>query len=381
MSANVNVTAAQSFESEGSMLHAAAFFNPDPNVREQSKKEIRAQSPFTPDQWEQLDAAVKSTSSREELTANLPSSLEIDDWIEYANEVRPQHEVEPNAVDYLIGEGLSVSADLARYVYVTQQRGIYMEGETSMNGRARGREDAPAVGLDGIPLPIVHADYEIDSREFQNSQAYGTDDLDTTKAEEATRAVNRKEESILWDGLDMSIDTERGAFSIDGLNEDTDKTVGVSSNGWVNDAQEIISDLKSAHDNLEQQEGKEGKDAGPMPSELGAHLFVPRAMWGEVTREDYETEATDEPVLARIERKFPHLNLQPAPRLDSDSAIMMVNDSRYFQIVTAQGLTNTSWEVDGGMGLRNKVMASRIPYLKAQPDGIAGVARITGVDA
>ncbi|MFB9324314.1 bacteriocin, partial [Cryptosporangium minutisporangium] len=97
------------------LVASAAFFNPDPNIREEAQQQLRAQSPFTPGQWETLDAAVESASGadRQELTANgLPSSLEIDDWIEYANEVRPEHEVTPNAVDYLIGEGFGVSADL-----------------------------------------------------------------------------------------------------------------------------------------------------------------------------------------------------------------------------------------------------------------------------
>ncbi|MFB9324311.1 major capsid protein, partial [Cryptosporangium minutisporangium] len=172
-----------------------------------------------------------------------------------------------------------------------------MEPDASMNARARAREDAPAVGLDGVPLPIVHADYEIDSREFQNSQAYGTDDLDTQKAEEATRAVNRKEEAILWNGLDMSINTDRGAFSIDGLDTDTEKVIqNPGSDGWQ-DPEVVLQDIKEKHDLLEQQEGKEDLDAGPMPSETGATLFVPRRKWGYVTREDYETEATDEPLL------------------------------------------------------------------------------------
>lgn len=380
MSAQAQVSAPQSIESEASMLHAAALFNPSPDVRKQALAQIRAQSPYTPEQWEELDAAVGVNQDQEELTAaNLPSSLRIDDWVEYSGEIRPQHEVAPNAVERLLGEGFGISSSLARYVYVSQMRGVELDAEVSMNARAKGQQDMPAFGLDGVPLPIVHADYELDSREYQNAQAFG-ESFDTSVGQEAARAVFRKEEDILWNGLDMSINTDRGTFSIDGLAVDNAKNIDIAASAnWATDPTAIIPDLKDTYDAIEQQAGKEGLDAGPMPEQTGAYLFVPRRKYAAVSRGDYETSATDEPVIERVRRQFGELELVPAPRLDVNTAVLLTNDQRYFQIINAQGLTNTNWEVDGGLGLKNKVMASRIPYLKEQPDGIKGVARITGI--
>jgi hypothetical protein len=188
---------------------------------------------------------------------------------------------------------------------------------------------------------------------------------------------------MLWDGWGQSVQTERGLIQVGGLDDDSFNEVlaGSTSTGWIGDADQIIADVDELHDTIENQTDVVDTDDVPLVSEVGGWLFVPRAMWGEFTREDYETTATDEPVIDRIRRKYDYLNITPAQRLDSDSLIMLLNDPRYFQIVNAQGVTNTSWETEGGAALSNRVLSSRTPFIREQADGIAGIARLTGIDA
>lgn len=363
----------------GSPLHEIALFNPVKKFRQKAWKRIRAQSRLTASQWNMLDEAVGIKGPKAELTAD--STITVDSWQEYADTILDDQFVESTILDQLLGAGFGVDASLFRYAYFDRLRSERMEATVSMNARARGVQDMPAHGLHGVPLWIHHVDYEFDSREMQNAQQFG-DDLDASVGREARRALNRSEHRMLWDGEGRNIETDRGTISVTGLDSDDDLILDAdSSSGWIGDPEEILEDAKELQDTVEEQDDVQDEDDVPLVSEVGAWWFIPRKQWGRITREDYETEATDEPLFDRIERKYPYLNIVPAPRLDGDSTIMLLNDPRYFQVVNAQGVTNTNWEVDGGFGVRNKTLSSRTPFVRRSPDGVRGVARMTNIDS
>ncbi|WP_135535380.1 bacteriocin [Halostella pelagica] len=373
------------FESSIPLTAQAALYNPVPDVREQALAQLRAESAFDPDMWDKLDEAtgIKSTGGQqnaiEQLTAD--STLVVDSWEQISDMVLDDQFVESTIVDQLIGAGFGVSSSLSRYAYFNPMSNTRLEAETGMNMRTQGEQAMPGFGLDGVPLPLHQVEYQIDAREYQNARAFG-EDFDDSVGTEARRALNRSEHDMLWSGWGGDVQTERGLVSVAGLDQDVEQILQASgSSGWVNDPNNILADVKELHDTVENQTDVVDEDDVPLVSDIGGWLLVPKAMWGEVDREDYETSATDEPLMERLERKYPYLNIVPAPRLDSDSAILLLNDSRYFQIVNAQGVTNTTWESDGGAALNARLLSSRTPFVRQQPDGINGIARITGIDA
>ncbi|ELZ48987.1 Linocin_M18 bacteriocin protein [Halorubrum coriense DSM 10284] len=387
MSTNVSepsVSGPKEFESSIPLTAQAALFNPRPDVRKQALAQLRANSVFDPDTWKKLDEAtgVTSTSDKsdlQELTAD--STLVVDSWDQITDMVLDGQFVESTLVDQLIGAGFGVSSSLSRYAYFNPMSNTRLEAETGMNMRTQSEQEMTGFGLDGVPLPLHQVQYQIDAREYQNAQAFG-EDFDDSVGTEARRALNRSESNMLWDGWGGNVETERGLISVKGLDSDIDQIVQASgSSGWVADPNNILEDFKTLHDAVENQTDVEDEDDVPLVSEVGGWVLVPRAMWGEYDREDYETSATDEPVSERIERKYDYLNVVPAPRLDSDSLILMLNDPRYFQIVNAQGVTNTTWESDGGAALNARLISSRTPFVRRQPDNIRGIARMTGIDA
>lgn len=362
----------------GSRLHETALFSPVKKYRKQAWAKIRKQSPLSAEQWDTLDEAVGVKQPSAELTAD--ATLTVDSWQEYADVILDDQFVESTIIDQLIGAGFGVSTSLFRYAYFDRLRSERMDATVSMNARARSVQEMPSHGLHGVPLWIHHVDYEFDSREFQNAMQFG-DDLDPSVGREARRALNRSEHNMLWSGEGREVPTERGTLYVTGLDSDEDLILQASSSsGWIGDPNQVLDDFKELHDTIEEQTDVQDEDDVPLVSEVEGWVFVPRKMWGMVDREDYETEATDEPIFERLERKYPYLNIAPAPRLDGDSLILVLNDTRYFQIVNAQGVTNTNWEVDGGFGLRNKTLSSRTPFVRRSPDGVRGIARMTGID-
>lgn len=369
-----NITDPQSFESDASMLHEQALYNPVPDVREQALKQIRAKSAYSPEEWARFDVAagVRSKEDVKELVAD--SSMPVNSWIEYGNSVIEDHEKGPSTLQYLLGAGFSTPSTLARYAHVQPMRsGGQMEADVDMNTRARSRQDLPSYGLDGVALPVVHSDWEIDSREYQQSQAFGQD-LDAGVAMDAREAIETEEDNLLFDGWGGSVSTRDGPFGVDGLDQDNGKVLTGTASDWGTPSN-VLDTLDAIQQQIEQQ-GSDGE--APSPRQTGAIVLVPTEQMTEVQLGDYTSSATDEPLMDRIQRKYPYLTLVEAPQLTSGHIIYMLNDTRYFSVVVAQGMTNTSWDVDGGFGRRSKMLASRIPWVKEQPDGIYGIARYTG---
>lgn len=383
--ANGTITAAQDFEGEGSTLHGAALFSPLSGQRKRALKQLRAQSSLTADEWQQLDNKVfASAESRKKeakkklreagLTAD--STLEIDEWFDTMGDTLTEHEAPATFVNKLVGDGYGTNASLNRYVYIYQLRAANQDADVSMNGRAQSEQGKPGYGFSGIPLPIVHADYEIEARELQNSRVFG-ESLGDVGAEQAREAVDHKIEEIALDGWGGQIQTERGMFTLTGVNNrSVDPIMGISADGEFSDPQMVLDTIDAAYTQAETQ--GDADNLGPAYSETGAYMVIPTAQWGEVTRGTYKAQAANEPLLDRIEQKYPNLELVHAPRLQAGRSVFIPQSKRYFDLADAQAPTNMSWEVDGGMAVRNKVMASRVPVVKEQPDSVYGIVNVKG---
>ncbi|MFW6045944.1 MAG: bacteriocin, partial [Natronomonas sp.] len=129
---------------------------------------------------------------------------------------------------------------------------------------------------------------------------------------------------LIMDGWGAEIETRNGTFTVDGYRTTDYRLQETAEGPWDDDTdgpENVMDTIKNAHDSVEQQ--GDDNNQGYMPSETGAWLYVPTAHWGDVTREDYESDAADEPLIDRIERKYPHLQLRNSGVLDSDEAVMV----------------------------------------------------------
>lgn len=379
----VQISTQEEFQDGAQSEHITAFFNPFKPLREEALATIRKKSGHSPEMWEHLDiqAGIKSPEGEQskEITADSPYGYQA--GIGWGDDILDEQFVESTVMDALIDAGFGVSSSLAQYVYATSLSAGRLEADTSMNPRSRSRQDQRRAGIDAVAQPVTHVDYELDGREMEVRQAHG-EDPEADQAREARKAINREEHSTLYNGWGGTFNLEDlGTVGVQGLDSDDDtKIIQASStgDGW-HDPEVLLDDFDHFHDRIEGQEDVEDEDDVPLVEQVGSFLLVPRTQWGNVTRQDYESSATDEPVIERIQRKYPYINILPAPRLDGETAIMLLADPRYFQVVNAQGMTNTAWDIDGGMARRHKLVSSRMPFVRRQPDRIRGIARMTGI--
>jgi hypothetical protein len=369
----------ESFADGASALHETALFNPFPAKRAKALAATREQSNYSPVQWAKFDlaAGIRSReqveSQMEELAAD--STMPVKSWAEYGDEVLMDHETGPHTLQFLIDAGFSTPSTLARYAHIKPiSPDSDQEAETNMNARARSRQDTPAYGLDGVALPITHSDWEIDSREYQQSQAFG-EDLDARVASDAREAIEEQESTILWNDWGGTVETDEGSFGVEGITTGNSNVLTGTASGDFGTASNVLDTLDKIQQAIEDQ-GTEGDN--PSPRLSGVTVFLNTTQYTEVQLGDYQSSATDEPLMDRIERKYPYITLREAPYLTDGHVVYMVNDSRYFEVPVAQPMTSTAWDVDGGFGRRSKMYASRVPWVKEQPDDILGIARYTG---
>lgn len=380
------VSTHEDFQRGAQQEHVTALFNPSKEVREKAQKTIRAMAGHSPAVWRKLDKAAGIRSSNtdgERQQTEADASLPYNTGVNIGPGTLDEQFTRSTLVDSLATSGFGISsASLADYVYAESLRSGRMEADVSMGYRSRSTQNAEVNGMDGVPLPIIHVDYEMDARKMEVRRAYG-EDPNERPAREARRAYNRREHELLFDGWGGNFNTDAGLFAVGGLNStDPSKVIQApGSDGWQ-DPEVVLSDIDALHDAVEfQTDDVIAEEDVPLVADVGATVIIPNKLWGAITRDDYQPSsgAVDEPLVDRIRRKYPYLQFVPAPRLESGTAIMLLNDPRYFSIVTAQGITNTAWDIDGGYATRHKLLGSRIPWVRLQPDGIKGIVRLTGL--
>lgn len=286
--------------------------------------------------------------------------LRKDEWIAFDNTV-----VEV-ARQRLIGVGDLMSAGL-RFP-ITNALGVTrvewekmsdMEAaEVSMSGVTDGRSDRVTFDLEGVPLPIIHKDFNINVRALHASRNGGTP-LDTTQAALAARLVAEKIEGILFDGyaaIKMQSSTIYGYTTFPQRNTGTlydwDDS-GTDGSEILSDVLEMIQDLYS--NNM----------YGPFI------FYVPLSYYVKLG-EDFKTNS-DKSILQRLMEVPGVKDIRPSENLANEVvAVQMSQD--VVDMVDGIQPTTIMWESHGGMVFNFKVLAIMVPRFKSTKSGQCGIA-------
>jgi hypothetical protein len=359
--------------------HAAALYS-NGQREAQAWKHIRAQSGLDPDQWSKIDRAfmrgLRTPSTN--ATANA-QTLEFDEWEDRDDMMVEETAFRLTAVDDLINAGFVRDTSLARLVSLWQSENKFDQNdvERSMDGRSVSTEDRTVTEINGVPLIISHLDWEISEREQVNSQNFG-ESLDTADARKAGQAIRRDLEDLAFNGFGPTVQTKNGDFSLEGYTNYTDRLT-TSGRDWTAAAQNVIDDVRNMIDDLETQGSNSNE--GYMPEELGAWLYIPTALWGNVTRQSDPEGDGNMNLRQRLEQDFPYLDIRHAGALGSSEAVMVIQSPDVVDLADAQAPTTQSWDIDGGFATRFKSLACRVPRLKSTRAGRAGINHYTDLQS
>lgn len=243
--------------------------------------------------------------------------------------------------------------------------------QVDMDGLTEGRTDSPKFQLEGLPLPITHANFWFSSRRLMISRNSGTP-LDTAMGEAAGRRVAETIEKTLigtQTGLTYGVAADYGrAPTVYGYTNfpdritKTDMTAPNGANGTA-----VLTSWLAMRDLL-----------------YDANFYGPFMVY---TSRDYDQYldnlfSTTEPSAGTLRRRLLEIDgisgIRRLDYLDSPFTVIFVQMTPdVARAINGLDITTVQWESQGGMRLNFKVMTIQVPQLRADYNGNCGIGHGT----
>ncbi|MFC6975813.1 major capsid protein [Halomicroarcula sp. GCM10025709] len=301
--------------------------------------------------------------------------LDFDEHEDRAEDVLQEVRTNLTMMESVMAAGFTRDTSLARTEYIKQRSSKWSNtGEISMDGRAESTPDERNKERFGVPIPIVHVDYDIPARKQQQSMNFG-ESIEDEQAEEAGRILRETEENLFRGGWGPTVpDSQGNSLDLYGITDSAVSITGSASGDWGT-ASNIKDTIDAILNELETQTAD--NDRGPDPVQQGAWLWYHPNQRSDLRAADPDGDG-NMTVMTRLQQDYPYLDMQAAGELQDGEVVCLVKDPRFVRILTAQAPTNLSEEVDMGLATEYKTLASRIPFFQTTYDGVKGAVYYTG---
>lgn len=240
-----------------------------------------------------------------------------------------------------------------------------MEAKLSMDGITRGQGDTVEYGAKFLPLPIVHVDYEILTRQLNASRNLGQP-LDTSNAEAAARKVNEKLEQMLFTNTTYALGGTNTGTIYSYINEPNINTVSIGTN-WDASAATAAGIVDSVISM--KQSSINAKHFGDWM------LYIPTA-YDTVMDEDYVTAAPQNTIRDRIIKISGITDVKVIDTLPANTVLLVQMTPDVVRLVRGMGIQNVQWNQEGGMITKYKVMTIQVPQVRADQTGNSGIVKL-----
>lgn len=294
------------------------------------------------------------------------ATLRRDEWKQLDEAVVGIAEQRLGGIQDLIDKGLTYNLGNAMGTTVLEYHDVSdaLEADLTMDGVTRAQGDRPAYGTNYLPLPIIHADYEINARVLAASRNLGNP-LDTTLAERAARRVNEKLENMLFTDTSYSFG---GGTIYSYLNYGDINSVTLDDN-WDNSscsAADILADVLEM-----KQSSINAYHYGPWM------LYIPTA-YETVLDEDYDTSGSStQTIRQRIESISGIQGVKVVDTMPANTVLLVQMTSDVVRLVRGMGIQNVEWQTQGGMITKYKVMTIQVPQIRSDQNGNCGIVKLS----
>jgi len=234
--------------------------------------------------------------------------------------------------------------------------------QMDMDGINRGQNDRPRYSTAYLPIPIIHSDFQFNSRVLAASRTKG-EALDTAQSENASRRVAEYLEDLLFTDTAYSF----GTGTIYSYLSHPDRQTYTLTGAWTASAvqgEDIVADVQA-----KKQQLINNQFFGPFV------LYIPTG-YETVLDEDYVTNYPK-----TIRQRLLELNnidaVKVADHLPADNVVMVQMTSNVVRLVSGMANTSVQWESEGGFAINFKVMSIRVPQIRSDINGSSGVVHAT----
>lgn len=241
----------------------------------------------------------------------------------------------------------------------------------AMSPRTRGDNDGTDRRLDGVPIPVILKDFEIDIRLLAASRQGGAP-IDTQDARLAGQSVAESIDGMIVNGDTLSF----GGQSIYGYrthpNTVSDTVTNFGGGTWntITNIVPTISGMIAALSNATVRRH------GPYT------LYVGPAKYVTLTSEFYSgTDQTTETPLSRIMRIPQIQGVRPLDNLSEDEVLLVQMSGDTVDYLEGMSIQTREWTSPEGAVVFMRVMAIGAPRIRADYNNRLGIAHATGADA
>lgn len=242
------------------------------------------------------------------------------------------------------------------------------EALVDMDGLTDGRTDAPKFQLEGLPLPITHANFWFSSRRLAISRNSGMP-LDTSMGEAAGRRVAEVIEQTLIGTLSGitygtaanygNNPTVYGYTNHPDRVTKTDLTAPTATNGST-----VVNEILAMRELLYNQ------------NFYGPFMLYVSTGYDQYLDNDFKTDS-DKTTRQRIREIDGIEDVRRLDYLTGNVMIMVQMTPDVCRAINGMDITTVQWESKAGMQLNFKVMAIQVPQLRSDFNGNCGICHGT----
>jgi hypothetical protein len=248
-----------------------------------------------------------------------------------------------------------------------------LDAIVTMDGVTRGNNDGLNFQTNYLPIPIIHVDYEINSRMLASSRSLGNP-LDTTLAERAARRINEKLEDMLFTNTTYAFGTtddrsRNKIYSYINFPDRNTVSMGVHWNDGDFDSNDAAGPDKILEDVAKmKQKSIDAYHYGPWM------LYVPTAYETTIDK-DYNKESGIT-IRERIMKISGIKGIKVIDRLTADNVLLVQMTSDTVRIVNGMGIQNVEWSEEGKFITKYKVMTIQVPQIRSDQNGKSGIVHL-----
>ena len=299
------------------------------------------------------------------------ATLRRDEWKKLDSAILKINEYRLGGIQDLIAKGLTYTLGNAMGTTVLEWHdvGDALTAEMTMDGITRAQNDRPKFQHNYLPIPIIHADYEINARSLATSRNMGNG-IDTTLAERAARRVAEKLENMLFTDTSYSYGEtdDRSRNTIYSYINFPDRNLHTLSFAWDGSGATGASILADVLDM--KQVSINNYFYGPW------QVYIPTA-YETVLDEDYfGTNPDSNPsvtVRDRILKVAGVSGIKVVDTLPADNVLMVQMTSDVVRLVRGLDLQNVEWMTEGKFMHKYKVLTIQVPQIRSDQNGKTGI--------
>ncbi len=233
----------------------------------------------------------------------------------------------------------------------------------SMDGRTKGNRDRVDKKLYGVPVPIIHDEYEIGARELEASRRLG-DALDTTEAQESAATVAETLEDMYFNGNTGIVVGGSGVYGLTTLSGRLTGTAASFGGGDFGTISNILPTFTGIMAGLAAR-----RYYGPFG------FYLANTQYFQMLA--FYTDGSGQTALARV-LQLPQIKfVKPSDHLADGYLTGVQLTKNVVDLATALDVTNREWTSGDEMSLNYKVLMAAVPRLKVDYAGYTGIAHAT----